>query len=697
MPKETKTPESGDMYRKFGAWIPVKAEYLPGDPEPGRLVGPCTSSQRDYDGEILKSDGVIRGLKMFEKLGGQIDFEHLYAKNHDPDFLIGRCIKIEVKDGIPWVTTQLRKRCELAHKVWRLALDGNELGYSIEGIALARDKKDHSIVLDIEVHRITLTPSPKNFQSRVEIVEKALLSEVESLKKGLIPESESGFEWKSVDFDLSKNRIEVIPDPDEDEDAPISKSMSDSLKSSIQSLKDFAKEQIGLHYDLQTKSTGKHYEYRRGIVSGIRNARQEVERSNDFKDAYENCEHLSDESRKLAKNENEDTFKDGFATGAEHFLCKLRDAWEEHDGDNFTGPTTCKFQGDEVKKAVDRQRILKAAELAGSGRRDGEARPYIRPEEDPTPAVDKIWEKISEDYEKWKDHHGKKAGEHLKSGDMHQASYHNAALNALTDHLVHSGVHANSKATLDEIAQRSRVHRNAKSKTVGDGAALGCKTMDDMIQDAVKELGGKFHKAMTTGGGIVQGGETGGAALRTQCILGGNVPARKKKSRRRKKTEDNALQEGMWKSFCTVVTKECDCIRKGIQEDDLHVVFRRLSSKVPGDTDYRAGYLSGMKDVLYDLKLLSNDKKPAQMSLLMREAPSIARSKSRSTSFQTGFVSGVREYVEALKPSFPEPAAGDDLEKSVNTPCSFKVSKNTGRAATLVVNGRQVSLRYEGT
>lgn len=132
------------------------------------VSGPVASTNEDYDGEILEKAGVLKGLQMFWNLGRHVDWEHQYGRTHDPDYVIGKGIKVSTIDGVPWLTTMLYKAKPYAKKLWDHLQSGGDAGYSIEGIVKARHPKNHKHVLETEIHRVTISLSPKGYDARIQ-------------------------------------------------------------------------------------------------------------------------------------------------------------------------------------------------------------------------------------------------------------------------------------------------------------------------------------------------------------------------------------------------------------------------------------------------------------------------------------------------------------------------------------------------
>lgn len=182
METPTTTPDpQGRPFEGVGFFAITKAHEEQG--EDGKklyLSGPITSANPDYDGEIPQ--GIEDALKVYEKLGGWVDYEHLYKKSlqegkPDPDLLIGRKHLISKgPDGTPWMVTELDADNPIAQKVYRKVKKGWRFGYSIDGIAL-KNQKDPNRPVVKEVHLITVAPMPRNFDVFLKpgIVLKALV------------------------------------------------------------------------------------------------------------------------------------------------------------------------------------------------------------------------------------------------------------------------------------------------------------------------------------------------------------------------------------------------------------------------------------------------------------------------------------------------------------------------------------------
>lgn len=146
-------------------YIPLtKALMQEGPKGPERVVcGPVSSEVEDWDGEVMERSGVIKGLNKYMRLGGAVDYDHLYTQTHDPNTLIGRG-EIFYVEGRPWLRTHLRDN-ELAKAVWDAVNDPNapRMGYSVEGGGSRIGKR----VVTTDIHMITISPLAKGFDQKV--------------------------------------------------------------------------------------------------------------------------------------------------------------------------------------------------------------------------------------------------------------------------------------------------------------------------------------------------------------------------------------------------------------------------------------------------------------------------------------------------------------------------------------------------
>ena len=191
------------LEKSFTAYMLIKSATDEGGQK--YLHGPAALVEEDglgsdFDKDDLAKAAVEGGLKTFERLGGQVDWDHLYAKTHDPKHIIGKCV--DIKDnpsgGAPIVTTQLFMSKPLAKSAWEHHEAGGVLGYSLQGIAKARDPHNAKRITSLDIHMLTITPMPKGFEGPRLSAGDASLG---AIVKGLNAELEAGLTegWETVE------------------------------------------------------------------------------------------------------------------------------------------------------------------------------------------------------------------------------------------------------------------------------------------------------------------------------------------------------------------------------------------------------------------------------------------------------------------------------------------------------------------
>ena len=130
------------------------------------VYAPVVAPDEDYDGETMEKSGILKGLNTFFKLNAHVDWNHRFSKTHSPKDLIGVGLEpVQLVDGVPNLITKLDKGNEIAQELWRKLKAGiGSFGYSIQGIAKARDAKNHKHITETEIHLVTIAPSPKGFK-----------------------------------------------------------------------------------------------------------------------------------------------------------------------------------------------------------------------------------------------------------------------------------------------------------------------------------------------------------------------------------------------------------------------------------------------------------------------------------------------------------------------------------------------------
>lgn len=194
-----------ELQKPFSAYLLVKgASDAPNGDK--YLHGPAALVEEDglgadFDGDDLTKAAVTRGLDDFQRLGGQVDWDHLFSKSHRAAHLIGKCVGITENPtgGAPIVTTQLFMKKAFAQEAWEHYECGGVLGYSLQGIAKARDPKQGKRITDLAIHMMTITPMPKGYEGpRLSGGQPASLG---AIVKGLNAELEAGDTagWEAVE------------------------------------------------------------------------------------------------------------------------------------------------------------------------------------------------------------------------------------------------------------------------------------------------------------------------------------------------------------------------------------------------------------------------------------------------------------------------------------------------------------------
>jgi hypothetical protein len=156
-------------FRRFNFWVPC-TKAVTADDGDWIVEGPLSNPDADLQGEKMDMGGLRKGLKVYEKLGKNVDWEHLYKATKDPKWLIGKGVAIydapHPKTGhmVPWLRTKLLKSKEIARNAVEhlrsLQVDCGEemgLGYSVEG-GVVRDQGTN--LLNSIITMVTLTPQP---------------------------------------------------------------------------------------------------------------------------------------------------------------------------------------------------------------------------------------------------------------------------------------------------------------------------------------------------------------------------------------------------------------------------------------------------------------------------------------------------------------------------------------------------------
>jgi len=136
-----------------------------------RIGGIASTGDRDLDDEILDQDGLDTEYLL---KSGFFNWHHQSSK--EPAAIIGEPDVAEItKDGLR-IEGDLYSDSKLANDVYDLALllkkggSKRKLGYSIEGKVTERDPLDEKHIKKAKVTGIAITPSPKNWNSYLDII-----------------------------------------------------------------------------------------------------------------------------------------------------------------------------------------------------------------------------------------------------------------------------------------------------------------------------------------------------------------------------------------------------------------------------------------------------------------------------------------------------------------------------------------------
>jgi predicted house-cleaning noncanonical NTP pyrophosphatase (MazG superfamily) len=138
------------------------------------VSGIASTSHEDLDGEFLDPKGF--DLSYF-LTSGLLNYNHQASK--DPGAIIGEPTMAEIRKEGLYLEGRLYDN-ELARKVYDKTLelqqqsDTRRMGFSIEGKALERDKLNPKKVLRAAISGCAICPSPKNYHTFVEILQKGI-------------------------------------------------------------------------------------------------------------------------------------------------------------------------------------------------------------------------------------------------------------------------------------------------------------------------------------------------------------------------------------------------------------------------------------------------------------------------------------------------------------------------------------------
>lgn len=177
--------------KRFGFYLPITKSTQTEDGD-WIVEGPLSNPDEDLQGETMDMAGLRKGLTVFERLGQSVDWEHLYQKTKDPQFLIGKGVQIfdaehpTTGKQVPHLRARLFKGKKIARHAIEHLNEGGTLGYSVEGGAI---QKSGSHILETVITMVTLTPQPVVSENTGTI---RLLKSLSAL--------ENGADWEEVEL-----------------------------------------------------------------------------------------------------------------------------------------------------------------------------------------------------------------------------------------------------------------------------------------------------------------------------------------------------------------------------------------------------------------------------------------------------------------------------------------------------------------
>lgn len=203
----------------FKFFVPVELEKA-GDPnDPNRyknmiLQGRASTSQVDTDEQVLEPDGF--NIDIF-KSSGLINYEHGAKKT--PKMLIGEPVNALVKNNEFFIKGKLWEKHPVARDLWdtlhimKESGSTRKLGWSIEGVPLAKDPHNPNRITKALITHVALTFSPKNPGTFADICKGHFIEDkeldydipqdVDYLFKGIYGENEYIL---NKDFTITKSR-----------------------------------------------------------------------------------------------------------------------------------------------------------------------------------------------------------------------------------------------------------------------------------------------------------------------------------------------------------------------------------------------------------------------------------------------------------------------------------------------------------
>lgn len=186
-------PENVTFAKPWNQYTLIKAADAKETQGKRYLNGPFSppETEKDYDNDGLTKGAIESGIPMFLKLGGgqsgHIDWGHMYVPSgKNPKYLIAKGMPFKGPDGRPWLQDELFAGKEFADAAWEHVTGGGHAGHSIDGICKARDPLNKAIIVQTEIHRVTIDPSPKGFSNFLKVGPAESLTEI---VKGILYDS----------------------------------------------------------------------------------------------------------------------------------------------------------------------------------------------------------------------------------------------------------------------------------------------------------------------------------------------------------------------------------------------------------------------------------------------------------------------------------------------------------------------------
>ena len=203
--------------KRFNLYLPISKSTQTEDGD-WIIEGPLSDPGEDLQGESMSMAGLKKGLKTFERLGQNLDWEHLYRATKDPKYLIGKGLQMydapHPKTGVevPWLRAKLFKNKAIAKHAIEHLNEGGTLGYSVEGGAIRKGNG----IMETVIAMVTVTPQP---------VVDVNHGTVRLLKSLTALSNASEAEWDSIEVPVVPEIVSLV------DDLALSKAIDDMAKS----------------------------------------------------------------------------------------------------------------------------------------------------------------------------------------------------------------------------------------------------------------------------------------------------------------------------------------------------------------------------------------------------------------------------------------------------------------------------------